>query len=72
MWSFYLGRDRVIVKYFISLLFLLLDIESQSRNANAEQKNHKRERGHLYKEWINNKVLLYSTGHYIQYPVIKP
>ena len=21
-------------------------------------------------EWINNKVLLYSTGSYIQYPVI--
>ena len=25
-----------------------------------------------YKEWINNKVLLYSTGNYIQYPVIYP
>ena len=24
----------------------------------------------LYIGWINNKVLLYSTGHYIQYPVI--
>ena len=24
----------------------------------------------LYREWINNKVLLYSTGSYIQYPVI--
>ena len=24
----------------------------------------------LYREWINNKVLLYSTGNYIQYPVI--
>ena len=24
----------------------------------------------LYVEWINNKVLLYSTGNYIQYPVI--
>ena len=24
----------------------------------------------LYREWINNKVLLYSTGDYIQYPVI--
>ena len=24
----------------------------------------------LYIEWINNKVLLYSTGSYIQYPVI--
>ena len=24
----------------------------------------------LYLEWINNKVLLYSTGNYIQYPVI--
>ena len=23
-----------------------------------------------YREWINNKVLLYSTGNYIQYPVI--
>ena len=23
-----------------------------------------------YMEWINNKVLLYSTGNYIQYPVI--
>ena len=23
-----------------------------------------------YTEWINNKVLLYSTGNYIQYPVI--
>ena len=24
----------------------------------------------LYIEWIHNKVLLYSTGNYIQYPVI--
>ena len=24
----------------------------------------------LYRECINNKVLLYSTGNYIQYPVI--
>ena len=24
----------------------------------------------LYIEWINNKVLLYSTGNYIKYPVI--
>ena len=24
----------------------------------------------LYREWINNNVLLYSTGNYIQYPVI--
>ena len=24
----------------------------------------------LYIEWINNKVLLYSTGNCIQYPVI--
>ena len=23
-----------------------------------------------YIEWINNKVLLYNTGNYIQYPVI--
>ena len=26
----------------------------------------------LYIQWINNKVVLYSTGNYIQYPVIKP
>ena len=25
----------------------------------------------LHIGWINNKVLLYSTGNYIQYPVIK-
>ena len=24
----------------------------------------------LYIRWINNKVLVYSTGNYIQYPVI--
>ena len=24
----------------------------------------------VYTGWINNKVLLYSTGNYIQYPVI--
>ena len=24
----------------------------------------------LYTEWINNKVLLYSTVNYIRYPVI--
>ena len=24
----------------------------------------------LYTEWINNEVLLYNTGNYIQYPVI--
>ena len=23
-----------------------------------------------YIEWINNKVLMYSTGNYIQYPMI--
>ena len=23
----------------------------------------------LYREWINNKGLLYSTGNYIQYPM---
>ena len=26
----------------------------------------------LHIEWINNKVLLYSIGNYIQYPVINP
>ena len=26
----------------------------------------------LHLEWINNKVLLYSTGHYIQSPGVKP
>ena len=24
----------------------------------------------LYRKWINNNVLLHSTGNYIQYPVI--
>ena len=24
----------------------------------------------LYIKWINNKALLYSTGNYIQYPII--
>ena len=24
----------------------------------------------LYMEWINSKVLVYSTGNYTQYPVI--
>ena len=24
----------------------------------------------LHLEWINNQVLMYSTGNYIQYPVI--
>ena len=24
----------------------------------------------VYIEWINNKLLLYSTGNYIQYPMI--
>ena len=24
----------------------------------------------LYIEWINSKILLYSIGNYIQYPVI--
>ena len=24
----------------------------------------------VYRGWVNNKVLLYSTGDYIQYPVI--
>ena len=24
----------------------------------------------LYKEWTNNKVLLYTTRNYIQYPMI--
>ena len=25
----------------------------------------------LHSEWINNKVLMYSTGNYIQYSVMK-
>ena len=25
----------------------------------------------LYIEWVENKILFYSTGDYIQYPVIK-
>ena len=25
-----------------------------------------------YIDWVNNKVLLYSTGNYFQYPVINP
>ena len=25
----------------------------------------------LYIEWINSKILLYSTGNYTQYPVIE-
>jgi len=25
---------------------------------------------YIYTEWINNKILLYSTGNYIQYPEI--
>ena len=25
----------------------------------------------LYTGWISNKVLLYSTGNYIQYPMVK-
>ena len=24
----------------------------------------------LYREWVNNKVLVYSAGNYIQYPLI--
>ena len=24
----------------------------------------------LYTEWLNNELLLYSTGNYIQYPMI--
>ena len=24
----------------------------------------------IYREWINNKVLLYNTGNYLQHPVI--
>lgn len=26
----------------------------------------------LYIEWVNSKVLLYGTGNYIQYSMIKP
>ena len=26
----------------------------------------------VYIDWINNKVLLYSTGNYIQYSMINP
>ena len=24
----------------------------------------------LYQEWVNNKILLYSMGNYIHYPII--
>ena len=32
--------------------------------------NHLRSPQLFYIGWINNKVLLYSTGNYVQYPVI--
>ena len=31
---------------------------------------HQQKQTIIYREWINNKVLLYSTGNYIQYPEI--
>ena len=31
---------------------------------------HSNNKQHLLFEWINNKVLLYSTGNFIQYPLI--
>ena len=35
-----------------------------------KQIKFKKKRYVLYTGWINKKVLLYSTGNYIQYPVI--
>ena len=48
----------------------LTDIENRLVVANEEECEFGINRGKLlYVGWVNNKVLLYSTGNYIQYPV---
>ena len=39
-------------------------------NTHTKKKNASKRCKLVHTEWINNKVLLYSTGNYIQYPVI--
>ena len=38
----------------------------------SQQRNYKGKLKHLeiHLEWINDKILMYSTGNYTEYPVI--
>ena len=54
-----------------------MDIEEQMGGCQGEGLEERMQEGFgvskcnlVYIEWINNKVLLYSTGSYIQYSVI--
>ena len=70
------------LKYDTNEIIYETEMDSQTENRLVVAKAERSGRGMdwefgtcrcklLYIEWINNKVLLYSTGNYIQYPVIK-
>ena len=54
------------------MLFRLVVAEGQGVREGIKWEMGISRRKLLYREWVNNKVLLYSTRNYIQYPVINP
>ena len=53
------------------MLFRLVVAEGQGVREGIKWEMGISRRKLLYREWVNNKVLLYSTSNYIQYPVTK-
>ena len=63
-WEFGISIDRC------KLLYIWASLVAQVvKNLPAKQETWVQSLGQEI-EWINNKVLLYSTGNYIPYPVI--
>ena len=58
------------LKYDINELIYKTEIDIQNQLVVAKGEGGICSYNLLSIEWINNKVLLYSTGNYIQYPVI--
>ena len=66
----YMGSKIWYKSTYLQIKNRLTDIENRLVVANEEECEFGINRGKLlYVGWVNNKVLLYSTGNYIQYPV---
>ena len=63
-WEFGISIDRCKPLYIRASL-----VAQMVKNLPAKQETWVQSLGQEI-EWINNKVLLYSTGNYIPYPVI--
>ena len=51
-------------------VLLQLEIQSVMENLSVTDMSFENKINNQLTSWINNKVLLHSTGHYIQYPMI--